>query len=92
MTENATTGPVPDTAMMTGSDEGEPGDRLTDRPGPHDSGVVEELRVPAPPLLEPLEASPAVLFAADDDAPLPSAEAGPQDDGLTPIFREPQDP
>ena len=80
---------VPDSAMMSGSDAGEPGEHL----GPADLAPDERR------LLEALEKdtttartdapedSDAAVEAAEDETPLP-AEGGPQDDGLTARFSE----
>ena len=68
----------PDTGMHSGSDAGQPGDRLHGQPervgGDADGGFPEE--------------SEAAARAAADDAPLP-ADGGPQDDGLEPEFTAP---
>jgi hypothetical protein len=78
---------LPDTAMASGSDAGEPGEHL----GPADLGPDEQR------LLQALErdADPApdddvdlLVEAAEDDAPLPE-EGGAQDDGLSPRFSAP---
>ena len=69
----------PDTAMHSGSDAGQAGDRpLHEQPesagGDPGGGFPEE--------------SEAAARAAADDTPLP-AEGGPQDDGLAPEFTAP---
>jgi hypothetical protein len=82
-------GAVPDTAMYSGSDAGEPGEHL----GPEDLEPDErrllealERGVTAPDTEAP-EYSELVAEAAEADAPLP-AEGGPQDDGLSARFSE----
>ena len=83
---------TPDTAMATGSDEGEPGERRDVEPLTADEQrLLEQLEArddtPATPAVED---GPEAAAAADDDAPLPAAGAGPggQDDGLTPEFTD----
>ena len=71
----------PDSAMHSGSDAGQPGDRpfhgeREGAGGDADGGFPEE--------------SEAAARAAADDTPLP-AEGGPQDDGLTPEFTAPEE-
>ena len=81
---------VPDTAMDTGSDAGEPGGHL----GPGDLAPDEErllaaLERDAKGLQEPsVEESLAELRAAEDEGPLPG-QGGEPDDGLTPRFTAP---
>jgi hypothetical protein len=82
---------LPDTAMASGSDAGEPGEHL----GPA-ALLPDERR-----LLEALEQDPtyagsdagedpvAEVRAAEDEGPLP-AEGGPQDDGLAARFSDPE--
>jgi hypothetical protein len=82
-------GAFPDSAMMSGSDAGEPGEHL----GPADLEPDErrllaalaadagDARTDAP------EDSDLAAEAAEDETPLP-AEGGPQDDGLTARFSE----
>jgi hypothetical protein len=80
---------LPDSAMASGSDAGEPGEHL----GPADLKPDEQR------LLEALErdvsGSPAedaddtlVVRAAEDEGPLP-AHGGQQDDGLSVVFDPP---
>jgi hypothetical protein len=64
-----------DSAMHSGSDAGQPGDRPVTDDAPDTEG-------PFP------EESDAAVRAAADDAPLP-ADGGPQDDGLLPEFTAP---
>jgi hypothetical protein len=83
---------LPDTAMASGSDAGEPGEHL----GPSALDADERR------LLEALEAgttapddeAPEELLleerAAEDEGPLP-AIGGPQDDGLEAQFSDPED-
>jgi hypothetical protein len=81
---------LPDSAMDSGSDAGEPGGHL----GPGDLAPDEErllaaLERDAKGLREPtVEESLAQLRAAEDEAPLP-AQGGEPDDGLTPRFTAP---
>jgi hypothetical protein len=82
---------LPDSAMASGTDAGEPGEHL----GPADL-LPDEQR-----LLSELEQgagdapggaaedTDATAEAAEDEAPLPAA-GGPQDDGLNPEFRSPE--
>jgi hypothetical protein len=78
---------VPDTAMASGSDAGEPGEHL----GPADllpaeQRLLEELergRDDQPP-----EDQVAAVRAAEDEGPLP-AHGGPQHDGLEAVFDPP---
>ena len=75
---------LPDTAMASGSDAGEPGEHL----GPADLGPDEQRLLQA---LErdvvptPTEDTDLLVEAAEDEAPLPE-EGGAQDDGLSPRF------
>lgn len=80
---------VPDTAMMSGSDDGEPGERRADLPlSDADGRLLEELRRPAPPVVEAREDSPRTAGAVRDDSTVPPAgPTGP--DPLDPVFREP---
>ena len=80
----------PDSAMASGSDAGEPGERADRRPLRSDEeAVLQALEEPAAPTGEEFpEESEAAGRAADDEAPLP-AQGGPQDDGLTPRFEAP---
>ena len=78
---------VPDTAMQTGSDAGQPGGHL----GPGDLDPDEERLLAA---LErdtggPVRADPATVRAAEDERPLPAQGDAP-DDGLTPRFVAPE--
>jgi hypothetical protein len=88
--------PVPDSAlptsaMDTGSDAGEPGERLGELDlEPDEERLLAELArdVEDAPTDAP-EDSPAALRAAEDETPLPE-EGGGQDDGLTPRFSAPE--
>ena len=66
----------PDTAMHSGSDAGQPGDRP---PLGEPEGAAGDFP----------EESEAAARAAADDAPLP-ADGGPQGDGLEPEFSAPE--
>ena len=81
----------PDTAMHSGSDAGEPGERGGTTPlRPDEEAVLEELQSSEGNAEgEFPEESEAAGRAADDDAPLP-AEGGPQDDGLEARFSAPE--
>jgi hypothetical protein len=80
---------LPDTAMASGSDAGEPGEHL----GPADLRPDEQRLLQA--LESDGEATPAdeeidlVAEAAEDEAPLPE-QGGTQDDGLSPRFSAPE--
>jgi hypothetical protein len=82
---------LPDTAMASGSDAGEPGEHL--RPAdllPDERRLLSELErdVEDPPTDFP-EDSELAVEAAEDETPLP-AEGGEQDDGLNPRFSNPE--
>jgi hypothetical protein len=83
---------VPDTAMATGSDEGEPGERRDGGPlTAEEQRFLERLEAPDDtPAAPAVEDAPEVATAVADDAPLPTAGSGPgdQDDGLTPQFTD----
>ena len=82
---------LPDSGMDTGSDAGEPGDRLGEGDlDPDEARLLAELArgVEDPPTDAP-EDSPAALRAAEDETPLP-ADGGAQDDGLSPRFSSPE--
>jgi hypothetical protein len=73
--------PVPDTAMATGSEDGDPGDQTMEQlPAQHD-GIAT------------VEDSTAAARAVRDDSVLPidPGDAGDEDDPLTPEFRAPLD-
>ena len=82
----------PDSAMASGSDAGEPGERSDRRPLRSDEEAVRQaLEQDAGAVVGDFpEESEAAGRAADDDAPLP-AEGGSQDDGLTPRFTAPEE-
>jgi hypothetical protein len=80
---------LPDTAMASGSDAGEPGEHL----GPADLGPDEQRLLQA--LASDVDRTPdadadvdLLVEAAEDEAPLPE-EGGAQDDGLSPRFSAP---
>jgi hypothetical protein len=78
---------LPDTAMASGSDAGEPGEHL----GPADLGPDEQRLLQA--LARDVDRTPdedvdLLVEAAEDEAPLPE-EGGGQDDGLSPRFSAP---
>jgi hypothetical protein len=85
-------GPVPDTAMDTKSEEGDPGGTdarpLTD----DERALLERLKHGGGGDGEPAaEESPAYAAAADDDSPVPGPPPGDagRPDPLDPVFREP---
>ena len=80
----------PDSAMASGSDAGEPGERADTRPLRSDEEAVREAleRDAGPADGDFPEESEAAGRAADDETPLP-AEGGEQGDGLTPRFEAP---
>ena len=82
---------VPDTAMMSGSDDGQPGERLADPPlTAADDRVLQELRRTGPPVVEAREDRPDTAEAVHDDTALPpTAPSGPGP--LEPVFRQPPD-
>jgi hypothetical protein len=86
---------VPDTAMASGSDAGEPGEHLGPADlEPDEQRLLRELTreaaaSPAAPGDAP-EDSIAAVRAAEDVAPLP-AHGGSQDDGLDAVFDPPGD-
>jgi hypothetical protein len=81
---------LPDSAMDSGSDSGEPGGHL----GPGDLAPDEErllaaLERDARSLREPpIEETIPAVRAAEDEGPLPG-DGGAPDDGLTPRFTAP---
>jgi hypothetical protein len=81
---------LPDTAMASGSDAGEPGSRR--RPvdlAPDEQRLLAALeRDAASHRGDAPEDTGALARAAEDEVPLP-AEGGPQDDGLNPRFTAP---
>jgi hypothetical protein len=87
--------PIPDSAMDTGSEDGEPGGTTDATPlTDEERAMLDRLRhaggghvVGAAP-----EESPLAGEAAEDDAPLPTYPAPTRDDEpdpLDPVFREP---
>ena len=88
--DSATTGDdgtVPDTAMMTGSEAGDPGDRSTSLPLDDSERALLASLVSGAPVS--VEASPETLRAASDDTALPQGRREQPDDPFTPTFREP---
>jgi hypothetical protein len=80
---------LPDTAMATGNDEGEPGQPDT-RPLERDERrLLKELRKSADGTGAPaLEDSPEVASAVADDTPRPGTGGGANPDGLDPEFTD----
>jgi hypothetical protein len=88
MSENSD---IPDTAMATGNDEGEPGRPDTRPLAPDERRLLEALEHPADGPAEPaVEDSPEVASAAADDSPLPAGGRthGGSADGLDPEFTD----
>ena len=81
---------LPDTAMATGNDEGEPGHPDTRPLAKDERKLLKELRKSADGGGEPaVEDAPEVAAAVDDDTPLPAqAAAGGNDDGLDAEFTD----
>jgi hypothetical protein len=80
---------LPDTAMATGNDEGEPGQPDTRPLAEDERELLKQLQESTDDPAEPaVEDAPEVAAAAADDAPLPTGAAGEQDDGLTPEFTD----
>ena len=81
---------LPDTAMATGNDEGEPGQPDTRPLEKDERKLLKQLRKSADGPAQPaLEDDPAVATAVADDAPLPGlGEGGGSDDGLDPTFTD----
>ena len=84
---------LPDTAMMSGSDDGEPGDR---RPAPtgegdadRDAAVMDALSHAGPAVVQPVEETSDAASAAEDDSVLPLDVSDAPADPLDPVFREP---
>ena len=81
----------PDSAMLSGSDAGEPGEHLgTDDLSSDERRLLEELERGRPPREDDDigDADDQVVRAAEDDAPLPG-EGGDQGDGLSARFSSP---
>ncbi len=77
---------LPDTAMGTASDDGEPGERL--ELSEADNRLLNALSRPEPPVVTAVEDQPRTVRSARDDgvAPVP----GPSGRGpLEPVFQEP---
>jgi hypothetical protein len=81
---------TPDTAMATGNDAGEPGERPAGGPlTGEEEQLLERLKRSDDGSAEPaVEDSPAVAAAAADDAPLPGTDGGDQGDQLAPEFTD----
>jgi len=83
--------PVPDTAMATGSEDGEPGEQPDGRLlRPDERAVLADLAGSAD-AIKAVEDSPATARAAKDDSVLPVDAGSRSDDNdpLTPEFRAP---
>lgn len=84
---------IPDTAMATGNDSGEPGEQRRD-PGQltaDEQRLLEALEAPDDtPATPAAEDDPEAAAAADDDAPLPGGGVDGEDqgDGLAPAFTD----
>ncbi|MDQ3762380.1 MAG: hypothetical protein M3460_12065 [Actinomycetota bacterium] len=86
--------PVPDTAMATGSEDGEPGEQPDERPlRPDESALLADLVGSTDRTEAAEEDSVAAAKAAEDDTVLPvdAGSQGDEDDPLTPTFRAPTD-
>ncbi|HEV7871560.1 MAG TPA: hypothetical protein VGO95_09925 [Modestobacter sp.] len=82
---------IPDTAMATGNDDGEPGLNDTRSLAPDERQLLEALEQPADGPAEPaVEDSPEVAYAVADDAPVPglTEDGGGAGDGLEPEFTD----
>ena len=81
---------LPDSAMATGNDEGEPGERDTRPLEKDERRLLKQLRKPADGHAEPaLEDGPEVAAAVADDSPLPGdGTAGGNADGLDAEFTD----
>jgi hypothetical protein len=82
---------IPDTAMATGNDDGEPGQPDTRPLAPDERQLLEALEQPADGPAEPaVEDSPEVASAALDDSAVPglAGDGGDGDDGLAPEFTD----
>ena len=81
---------LPDTAMASGSDAGEPGEHLGPADlGPDEQRLLEELERGVDRSAGDSEEVDLEVEAAEDEAPLPD-EGGAPDDGLTPRFSSPE--
>jgi hypothetical protein len=82
---------VPDSAMASGSDAGEPGEHLGRGDlAPDEQRLLEVLEEDATdPATDASEDQLIALRAAEDDAPLPEP-GGPQEDGLAARFSDPE--
>lgn len=81
---------LPDSAMDTGSDAGQPGAHLG--PGdlePDEERLLAALERDAGPAAAEAPADSPLVRAAEDETPLP-AQGGVPDDGLTPRFVAPE--
>lgn len=88
MSEDTT--PWPDTAMMSGSDDGEPGERLAEPPlTDAEARLLDELSRHDPPVVTAREDSAQTASAVEDDSALPVGGAAGQPDPLDPVFLEP---
>ncbi len=85
---------VPDTAMASGSDDGEPGENTHRTPRPGDGDLLRDLEQPAsPPMDDAVEDTPAAARAVEDDSVLPvGTRDGDGADKLSPEFRAPPEP
>jgi len=81
---------LPDTAMATGNDEGEPGIPDTRPLAKDERKLLKQLQKPADGEGQPaVEDGPEVAAAAADDAPLPTdGPVGGNDDGLDAEFTD----
>jgi hypothetical protein len=86
-------GVTPDTAMMSGSDDGEPGEHLAEPPLTSDEmALLENLQHGEPRVVTAVEDSPMTVTAVQDETAIPlPASTQQQEDGLAPPFEEPPD-
>lgn len=84
-------GPVPDTGMATGSEDGAPGELVDDAPlRPDEEAVLAQLRRADGPAAAVVEDSPEAERAVQDESVLPIASADrAAPDPRRPEFRAP---
>ena len=85
-------GELPDSAMASGSDAGEPGEHLGPADlRPDEQQLLQELARDVDTSAADGPEADRAAEAAEDEAPLP-AEGGAQDDGLNAEFSDPEQP
>lgn len=83
--------PVPATAMATGSEDGEPGEQVDQRPlTPDEAAILADLQR-SPDVTATVEDSVTAERAVADDSVLPvdTGSGGNDEDAATPEFRAP---